>query len=57
MKNVRMLHLFQWEIKDIINVLNEVKEQGFTAILITSIQPFIINAAVFISRIFFLIFS
>ena len=40
MKNVRMLHLFQWNIKDIINVLNEVKEQGFTAILITSIQPF-----------------
>ena len=40
MKNVRMLHLFQWNIKDIINVLNEVKEQGFTAILITSVQPF-----------------
>ena len=40
MKNVKMLHLFQWEIKDIINVLNKVKEQGFTAILITSVQPF-----------------
>ena len=40
MENVKMLHLFQWEIKDIINVLNKVKEQGFTAILITSVQPF-----------------
>lgn len=40
MENVKMLHLFQWNIKDIINVLNEVKEQGFTSILITSVQPF-----------------
>ena len=40
MENVKILHLFQWNIKDIINVLNEVKEQGFTAVLITSVQPF-----------------
>ena len=40
MKGVKILHLFQWNIKDIINVLEEVKEQGFTAVMITSIQPF-----------------
>ena len=40
MKGVKILHLFQWNIKDIINVLEEVKEQGFTAVMITSVQPF-----------------
>ena len=40
MKGVKILHLFQWNIKDIINVLEEVKEQGFTAVMISSVQPF-----------------
>ena len=40
MKGVKILHLFQWNIKDIINLLEEVKEQGFTAVMSTSAQPF-----------------
>lgn len=40
MKNTRILHLFQWVYKDILNILEEVREQGFNSILLTPCQPF-----------------
>ena len=36
---MRILHLFKWRINDIINELDNIKEQGFNAIQISPIQP------------------
>lgn len=36
---MRILHLFQWKLKDIESTLDEVKDQGFNAIQISPIQP------------------
>ena len=38
MKQYKILHLFRWRIVDIVNVLPQIKEQGFNAILISPIQ-------------------
>ena len=35
---LKILHLFQWQLKDITNTLDKVKEQGFNAIQISPIQ-------------------
>lgn len=35
----RILHLFEWNLKDITKVLKEVSEQGFNSIQISPIQP------------------
>lgn len=35
----RILHLFEWSLKDIISNLEEISEQGFSAIQISPIQP------------------
>ena len=37
--NRKILHLFQWDIKDIINNLDEIKNSGWTSILISPVQP------------------
>lgn len=39
MKKDRILHLFQMNIEDIINNLNEIKNNGWTSVLITPVQP------------------
>lgn len=36
---MRILHMFQWQLKDVIDSLYEVKEQGFEAIQISPVQP------------------
>ncbi len=36
---MRVLHLFNWKLKDIIPILKKVKEQGFEAIQINPLQP------------------
>ena len=36
---MKILHLFNWELKNIIDVLPKVEEQGFDAVLINPIQP------------------
>ena len=36
----RICHMFNWRTRDIINVLEEIANQGFTTIQIPSVQPF-----------------
>ena len=35
---MKIIHLFQWPLKDIIPIIPEIKEQGFDAIQISPIQ-------------------
>lgn len=37
-KQYKILHLFQWKLNDITNMLNKINDQGFNAILISPIQ-------------------
>ena len=36
---MRILHLLNWRLKDVLKVLDKVKEQGFQAIQINPLQP------------------
>ena len=36
---MRMLHLFQWKLKDVIDNVQNIKEAGFDTILLTPVQP------------------
>ena len=36
---MRMLHLFQWKLNDIMDHVKLIKEAGFDTILLTPIQP------------------
>lgn len=36
---MRILHLFNWRLKDIVNQLDTIKMQGFDAIQINPLQP------------------
>ena len=36
---MRIIHMFQWQLKDIINSLEIIKKQGFEAIQISPVQP------------------
>ena len=35
----RILHMFNWNLKDIYNEVENVREQGFTTILVSPLQP------------------
>ncbi|MCI8569288.1 MAG: hypothetical protein HFJ11_04800 [Bacilli bacterium] len=36
---MRILHLLNWRLEDVLKVLDKVKEQGFQAIQINPLQP------------------